>query len=179
VSSTISPPSASVQAVEGGSAEFAFTVVVTGTPSGTVVPAVSVDGIVVAVEGPVDASVANQYTVHLKTLPTVAPATYVGEVIFRLCTDATCSSVHAGTQQAFAYTASVKLGDWTTFQRDAAHSGFVNVTLDSFAFRQDLVMVASGRRPGADRRHQCRIDGRRLRVRDQGCLFRPGRGVCA
>ena len=146
VSSTISPPSASVQAVEGGSAEFAFTVVVTGTPSGTVVPAVSVDGIVVAVEGPVDASVANQYTVHLKTLPTVAPATYVGEVIFRLCTDATCSSVHAGTQQAFAYTASVKLGDWTTFQRDAAHSGFVNVTLDPSRFAR----IWSWSRPAGD-----------------------------
>jgi outer membrane protein assembly factor BamB len=134
LSSTLTPASATVEANDGNPAKFSFTVAVSATPSGSVVPVVGADGLVVAVDGSVDTSVANQYTVHLATLPTVDAGTYRGEVLFSLCSDATCSSVHAGTQQRFTYTATVTQGEWSTFQRDAAHSGFVNVQFDPARF---------------------------------------------
>jgi outer membrane protein assembly factor BamB len=134
VTSSVSPAGGSVQVVEGESAPLTFTVTVTGTPSGPVVPVVTGDGVILAATGTVDSPAPNQYTVRLATLPGVEAGTYIGGAVFRLCTDASCSSVHAGTRQLVSYTVDVRLSDWTTFQRNAAHTGYVNKTFDPLRF---------------------------------------------
>jgi outer membrane protein assembly factor BamB len=91
---------------------------------------------VLQLQSAIDGSVADQYTVHLVTVPGLAPGQYTGQVNFQLCTDATCASPYPGTQQSFSYTVNVGLQDWATFQRDAGHTGFVNVQLDPAKFTQ-------------------------------------------
>ena len=145
LSSSIAPASGSVQIVEGATGQFDFTVTVSGAPGATSVPVVTVDAGVVQ-QGPVDASVPGRFTVHLQTAPGIEAGTHAGVAGFRLCADAACSTVYAGTQQTFAYTATVQLLDWATFQRDAAHTGFVNTTLDPGHFAR----IWSWSRPAGD-----------------------------
>jgi outer membrane protein assembly factor BamB len=145
-SSTLTPSSGSVQTVEGTAGQLDFTVAVTGAENRQVVPVVSIDQPVLAVQGAVDTSVANQYTVHLTTSPTLAPGTYQGQITVRLCSDEACTTEYAGGQQLFPYTVTVTLTDWETFQRNAAHSGFVNTQLDPARFAQ----IWSWSRPAGD-----------------------------
>ncbi|MDD1750618.1 MAG: PQQ-binding-like beta-propeller repeat protein, partial [Methanothrix sp.] len=132
--STMTPTTGSIQVVEGEVGQLAFTVTVTGAASNPIVPVVNIDQPVLAMQGAVDTSVANQYTIHLTTPSTLEPGAYQGEISFRLCSDATCSTVYAGGQQSFAYTVTVTLSDWATFQRDESHTGFVNAQLDPARF---------------------------------------------
>lgn len=48
-------------------------------------------------------------------------------VTFRLCTAADCSTIYPGSTQTFTVDLDVQLKDWETFQRDAAHTGYVAV----------------------------------------------------
>lgn len=135
-SSTIAPGSGSLQFVEGNAGTFAFTVSVSGLSSAGTTPVVKADSAVLEPQSAIDSSVASQYTVRLTTVSGLAPGRYTGQVDFQLCSDANCTTAYPGTQQSFSYTVSVGLLDWQTFQRDAGHSGFVNVQLDSSKFTQ-------------------------------------------
>ena len=125
-----------MQFVEGNTGIFAFTVSISGLSSTGTTPVVKADSAVLELQGAIDSSVASQYTVHLTTVPGLAPGQYTGQVSFQLCSDANCSTAYPGTQQSFSYTVNVGLQDWQTFQRDAGHTGFVNVQLDSTKFTQ-------------------------------------------
>ena len=146
LTSALAPSTGSIQFVEGGAGQLAFTVTVTGDRSNPIVPVVSIDQPVLTMQGVVDTSVVNKYTVHLATPPTLAPGTYQGQISFRLCSDTACNSEYVGARQSFAYTVNVTLADWATFQRNAAHSGFVNTQLDPTSF----VKIWSWTRPAGD-----------------------------
>ena len=123
-----------MQFVEGDAGTLAFTVSISGLSSAGTTAVLSADAAVLG--STIDSSVADQYTVHLSTVPDLAPGKYSGQVGFQLCSDANCTTAYAGTQQSFSYTVNVGLRDWQTFQRDAGHTGFVNVQLDSTKFTQ-------------------------------------------
>ncbi len=133
-SSTIAPGSGTAQFVEGNAGTFAFTVTVSGHSSAGTTPVVTADSAVLKLQGTIDNSIADQYTVHLTTVPDLPPGQYTGQVSFQLCSDAKCTTAYPGTQQSFSYTIHVGLLDWQTFQRDAGHTGFVNVQLDPSKF---------------------------------------------
>lgn len=132
--SSVLPTAGSLQFVEGSGGQLSFTVTTNGATTATVVPVVNVDPAVMRVEGAVDTSVPNQYTVRLATVSNLAPGVHQGQVGFRLCSDVNCTTEQAGGQQSFSYTVDVGLLDWATFQRNAGHTGFVNVQLDPARF---------------------------------------------
>ena len=135
-SSTISSTSDSARFVEGDAAgaTLSFTVNIVGHAMPGMRPVVSADSAVFVSPIAIDTSITDQYTVHLVAAPNLAPGHYTGTVMFRLCADAGCSTTGSGTQQSFAYSVTVVLQDWRTFQRNPAHTGFVNVTLDPTKF---------------------------------------------
>jgi outer membrane protein assembly factor BamB len=133
-SSTISAATATAQLIDGQTGQLGFTVAVTDGPSPAAVPVLAFDSTVLALQGTIDSSVANQYTVRLGTLPTLTPGTYTGLVTFRLCSDASCGTVYPGTTQTWSYSIAVSLADWQTFQRSATHTGFVNAAFDPARF---------------------------------------------
>lgn len=137
-SSIISSTSGSAQFVEGDAAggTLSFTVNIIGHAASGMRPVVSADSAVFATPIEIDNSIADQYTVRLVAAPNLAPGQYTGTVWFRLCADAGCAIAYPGTQQAFTYSLTVALQDWHTFQRNAAHTGFVNVKLDPAKFAQ-------------------------------------------
>ena len=132
---TLSSTSGTLQFVEGGTGQLSFSGSVSGSGNRTIVPVVSIDQpAVLSMQGAIDTSVANQYGIHLVTAPGLVPGTYQGQVTLKLCSDGSCSTVYANGQQSFAYTVTVTLSDWTTFQRNAAHTGFANAQLDPAHF---------------------------------------------
>jgi outer membrane protein assembly factor BamB len=133
-SSAIAPGSGTAQYVEGAAGTLGFTVNITGRSSAATTPVVTLDSTALQLQGAIDNSVANQYAVHLTTVPNLAPGQYSGQVSFQLCSDAKCTTAYPGTQQSFSYAIHVGLLDWQTFQRNAGHTGFVNVQLDPSKF---------------------------------------------
>ncbi|MEN3748952.1 hypothetical protein TPR58_17385 [Sphingomonas sp. HF-S3] len=77
-----------------------------------------------------------KYRVRLIPIATLASGAYAGTVTFRLCRDAACSIVYPGSTQSFSYRFTARLADWTTFQRNAAHNGYVRSTFDPAVFRK-------------------------------------------
>ncbi len=59
-----------------------------------------------------------------------------GTITVRACKDATCNSTYAGTSGNVGYRLTIndKIGDWETVQGNAAHNGYVPITLDSSKF---------------------------------------------
>jgi outer membrane protein assembly factor BamB len=106
------------------------------SPSNTLTPVLVAGDPVLVQQGSVDTSVTNQYTVRLATQPNLLPGSYQGLLNVRMCTDATCTTAYPDLAKTFAYTVNVALADWGTFQRNAGHTGFVNVQLDPTRFTQ-------------------------------------------
>ncbi len=42
----------------------------------------------------------------------------------------------SGSTQAFSYSLTTQLADWTTYQHSPAHSGYVRATFDPASFRK-------------------------------------------
>lgn len=69
------------------------------------------------------------------TSAALAAGTHTGTLELRACPDAQCSSVFAGSTISLPYTLNVAaVADWETHQRDAAHRGFVPITLKPASF---------------------------------------------
>lgn len=79
--------------------------------------------------------------------PSVAPGTYAGNLQLQLCADLPCTTQHAGSPALLPYAVTVLAAtnptplsalagaeDWATFQGNAAHTGYVPITLDSTKF---------------------------------------------
>ena len=133
MSSTISPGSGTLSLPENGSGTLDFAVTVTN-PRSSMVAVVDFDQPVLQQVGAIDTSVSGKYAVHLSTTPGLASGAYSGNVRLRLCTDASCATVLSGGTQTFAYQVSVALDDWSTFQRNAAHTGYLNAQFDPAKF---------------------------------------------
>ncbi len=76
----------------------------------------------------------NSFDVSLKTVPLPPGGATTTTVTFRLCTTASCSTVYPGSTQTFTVNLDVRLKDWATFQRDAAHTGYVAVNYNTADF---------------------------------------------
>lgn len=93
------------------------------------------------------------YTLELMTATAVAIGRHTGNTILRLCSDAACSTTQLVPSVSVAFDINVMtatsnwpgnhltalaawpgVADWATFQGNAAHTGFVPVTVDPDAF---------------------------------------------
>ncbi|MFT3996891.1 MAG: PQQ-binding-like beta-propeller repeat protein [Asticcacaulis sp.] len=72
------------------------------------------------------------YTVAAQTRPDLLVGDYKGTITARLCKEVACATVY--TSATYAYDINVRLQDWQTFQRNAAHTGRVHVKLDPSRF---------------------------------------------
>ena len=79
-------------------------------------------------------SAANTYHLVATTQSNLSIGDHAGDITLRLCQDATCKKIYAGSTVTYQYGLTVKLGDWAGFQRNAQHSGYVPVTLDPAKF---------------------------------------------
>jgi outer membrane protein assembly factor BamB len=133
---SVSPASQTIQVPEGSTGSLSFVATLTGTSARPIVPVLKYDTNLFALNTPIDASVAGKFAVTLTTLPNLAPGSWQGQVSFQLCDDAACSHPYDGTLQNVSYAVAVKLGDWSTFQRDATHRGFVPIAPDPAKIKQ-------------------------------------------
>lgn len=110
-------------------ATFTFTANYSGSSAQPVLPKLNFDPAVLAQEGEIVQS-GSSFTVTLRSLANLSAENRSGDVTFRLCRDAACGEVYPGSTQAFRYTLDVKLNDWETLQRNAAHSAYVHASFD-------------------------------------------------
>lgn len=78
----------------------------------------------------------NAFSYSLSLAPAITSGERSGTITVKACKDASCSSTYAGTSGSIAYHLSIneKIGDWETVQGNAAHNGYVPITLDSTKF---------------------------------------------
>ena len=88
----------------------------------------------------------DSFNVNLTISPTLKPGHYTGNFSVNICYDSQCSSQVAGAPFPYPYDITVSTGnltalsawpgiaDWSTFQGNAQHTGFVPVTLDPGQF---------------------------------------------
>ncbi len=123
---TLSASSATVTVDEGQAATFGFTATYTGSSSQPVVADVTIGSKRYVLDAPPTAS-GTSFPVALKLPPFSPGGQEASTVTFRLCTSADCATVYPGSTASFAVSLDVRLKDWGTFQRDAAHTGYVAV----------------------------------------------------
>jgi outer membrane protein assembly factor BamB len=121
---------------DGSGTSLGFTATVAGSTNDAVVPDVQFDRTQLALDGEVARGSDGTYKLRFKPVGTLSPGNYSGSVTFRLCREAACTLVYSGSTQAFAYSMTLRLGDWTTYQRNAAHTGYVRATFDPAALRK-------------------------------------------
>lgn len=127
--STTSPTASDADSVTS------FTVLAdfTGTTSDPIFPQFTYDTALFALDGEI-VRAGNRYTAKFKSLGGLAANTNNGKISFRLCRDSGCSVSYPGSNQEFTYSFDVKIADWTTRQRNAAHDGYVHATFDPATF---------------------------------------------
>jgi outer membrane protein assembly factor BamB len=91
------------------------------------------------------------YSVLLHTAPSLAVGEYSGAITLRLCMESPCARSMVGKTVTVPYTvkvlgAAAVMPDWQTHQGNAAHTGYVPVTLDParFAFAWEWRRSTSG-----------------------------------
>lgn len=119
---------------DGSGTPLGFTASVAGTTADTVVADLQYDKARLTLDRAVERASDGSYKVRFKPVSTLALGNYSGTVTFRLCRDTGCGTVYPGSTQAFAYDLTLQIGDWTTFQRNPAHTGYVHATFDPAAF---------------------------------------------
>jgi outer membrane protein assembly factor BamB len=119
---------------DGAGTPLGFTASVAGTTGGTVIADLQYDRARLALDGDVVRAGDGSYKVQFKPVSTLALGNYNGTVTFRLCRDTACATVYPGSTQTFGYNLTLQIGEWTTYQRNAAHTGYVHATFDPAAF---------------------------------------------
>jgi hypothetical protein len=121
---------------QGYGTALGFAATVGGTTGDSVVADVKYDTKQLVLDGDVTRGTDGMYRVRFKPVSGLANGSYTGSVTFRLCREAACNTVYPGSTQSFAYTLTLQLGDWTTYQRNAAHNGYIHTTFDPTQFRK-------------------------------------------
>lgn len=81
------------------------------------------------------AASASSHKIKLATRSDVAAGSHNGNIEIRACKDAVCTQPYPGALTTVPYTLKVAaVGDWAMHQRDAAHSGYVPITLNPARF---------------------------------------------
>jgi len=128
-------PSAQSQTAREDDSVATFTVKAsfTGASKDPILPNVTYDPNLLAQQGDIVRN-GNSFEVTFKTLSGLGANKYSSAIAFRLCRDAKCGTVYPGSEQSFTYTLDVALNDWTTMQRNPAHTGYVHATFDPASF---------------------------------------------
>ncbi len=134
---TLAPASQTTALGDDGSGNaLAFSASVAGTTTDAVVPDVQFDRSRLVLDGDVARRADGGYIVRFKPVSALALGTYTGSVTFRLCRETACTTVYPGSTQTWNYNLTLRIGDWTTYQRNAGHTGYVRATFDPAAFRK-------------------------------------------
>jgi PQQ-like domain len=115
------------------STTFTVQATYTGDSTDPVVPNLTVDPALYSVEGPITQA-GKVFTATLKSKSGLSAKSYQSNIGFRLCKEVACTTIYPGSTQALNLSLDVKIGDWTTRQRNSAHNGFVRVVLDATKF---------------------------------------------
>lgn len=128
-------PSARSQTVSEADTTTSFTVQAsyTGNTANPIFPRIDYDTKLFSLDGDIVQS-GNSYIAKLKSRADVPFNTSASTITFRLCQDNTCGRVYPGSTQSFDFTINVKLEDWVTRQRNAAHNGYVRAKFDPAKF---------------------------------------------
>lgn len=143
VSIAFSPTVLSGRYVAGDSIDESFTATITGSlAQSTYTKIVDATGILMS-NPSVTTSAAGAFRVSARTSSSVLPGRYQGTVEFHICLDAACNIPYPGSPGQLPYDITVipetnltplsvlaGAGDWETYQKNAAHTGYVPVTLD-------------------------------------------------
>ena len=79
----------------------------------------------------------SKFSFAFESPATLLPGVHTGTLTVRACKDEACAEAYAGAVGNVAYRLNVtKVPDWATFQGNAAHTGYVPVTLNPAKFRQ-------------------------------------------
>lgn len=101
-----------------------------GSAPTPVVPDLSYDSSLLTLQGPVSLGSDGIYRIVLRSPNNLALGDYPSNVRFRLCQEAACTNVYSNTTLNLPTNIRVLLRDWSTFQRDATHAGYVALTID-------------------------------------------------
>lgn len=135
LSVVLSATSGTATVTEGATAStFSLTATVSGTARSAIIPDVSYDKAVFENVTVSSGATAGSYTLTAKTLPDLPGDTFNSAITFRLCQETACTNVYSGTTAVYTHNLTVKLKDWTMFQRNAAHTGYVHTVLDATKF---------------------------------------------
>ncbi|RYY93065.1 MAG: hypothetical protein EOO11_20350, partial [Chitinophagaceae bacterium] len=75
------------------------------------------------------------FSYALPVAPTVASGERSGTITVKACKDTACTNAHAGTSGSVGYRLAVNsVPEWETVQGNAAHNGYVPITLDASKF---------------------------------------------
>ncbi len=75
------------------------------------------------------------FSYALPVSATLATGERTGTITVKACKEATCSNTHTGTSGSVSYRLTVNaVPDWETVQGNAAHNGYVPITLDASKF---------------------------------------------
>lgn len=118
------------------STTIGFDAVVSGGDGEPYFANVQYDGGQVALQQELKRDADNRYQVRFRPAANLPLGRYDGTMVFRLCRDPACATVLPGTEKTFSYAMTLRVSDWSTFQRNAAHSGHVGVTMDPAGFRK-------------------------------------------
>jgi outer membrane protein assembly factor BamB len=119
---------------DGSGTPLGFTATVSGTTADTVIADLQYDHARLMLDGDVVRASDGSYSVRFKPVSTLALGSYSGTVTFRLCRDTACGTIYPGSTQSFTYNLTLQVADWTTYQRNAAHTGYVHATFDPAVF---------------------------------------------
>ena len=142
VPSGATPISASLNA--GDQVVVSSTVTTQSRGKGTPIPS-GLEAIALAGSASIATQGAQQYLVSFTTSPTLAPGIHQGSFTVKFCVkflknSSACQAFAQGLDIQVPYTINVAgapaniSGEWNTFQRDAKHTGYVPVTLDTSKF---------------------------------------------
>ena len=129
---------------DGSGTPLGLTASVAGSTADTVIADLQYDRSRLALDGDVVRGSDGSYKVRFKPASGLALGSYDGSITFRLCRDTGCATIYPGSTQTFGYRLTTQLADWTTYQRNAAHTGYVHATFDPAAFRKAWDWMPTG-----------------------------------
>ena len=136
----LEPKSLSATVYRGDVTNFAVTANVRGTTSGNVYVLVTDPKGTFNRDIPISQMSSTAYAATFTTSQTLAVGDHPGDIHVELCGDSNCQNVLAAADLSYdikvlnssnqtPLTSLEGAGDWSTYQRDAAHSGYVPVTV--------------------------------------------------
>lgn len=123
-----------------------FSATISGIATTPIVPNVTFDDTVILAA--TTTQTANGYTITAQTRERLPIGTSSGAIRFRLCQEAACTNVYPGTERVHSVSLTVRLGEWSTYQRGRTHAGYIPVRLDPAKFAKvwERTFVDAGNR---------------------------------